>query len=98
MVRSSSEPLRGLRSWAKAAASKCLPSAGRRFGDVTGEGLLLVPTNGKPVANIVAIPDCNQTPEQLVGLAPGVPSESQYARRLAESGCRVMVPCSSIAR
>jgi dienelactone hydrolase len=62
------------------------------FGDVTGEGLLLVPTNGKPGADIVAIPDCNQTPEQLVGLEPGVPSESQYARRLAASGCRVIVP------
>jgi dienelactone hydrolase len=62
------------------------------FGDVTGEGLLLVPTSGNPVANVVAIPDCHQTPEQLVGLAPGVPAESQYARRLAESGCRVVVP------
>jgi dienelactone hydrolase len=62
------------------------------FGDVTGEGLMLVPTSGKPIANVVAIPDCNQTPEQLVGLAPGVPAESQYARRLAESGCRVIVP------
>jgi dienelactone hydrolase len=62
------------------------------FGDVTGEGLLLVPTSGKPIADVVAIPDCNQTPEQLVGLAPGVPAESQYARRLAENGCRVIVP------
>ncbi len=62
------------------------------FGNVHGEGLLLVPSNGKPVADIIAIPDCNQTPEQLVGLAPGVPSESQYARRLAECGCRVIVP------
>ncbi len=62
------------------------------FGDVTGEGLLLVPTNGKSVADLVAIPDCNQMPEQLAGLEQGVPSESQYARRLAESGCRVIVP------
>jgi dienelactone hydrolase len=62
------------------------------FGDVTGEGLLLVPTSGKPVADVVAIPDCNQTPEQLSGLAPGIPIESQFARRLAESGCRVIVP------
>src|SRR5687767_5957614 len=62
------------------------------FGDVTGEGLLLVPTEGKPVADVVAIPDCTKTPEQLVGLVAGVPRESQYARRLAESGCRVIVP------
>ena len=33
-----------------------------------------------------------QTPEQIVGLAEGVAEESQYARRLAESGCRVVVP------
>ena len=62
------------------------------FGDVTGEGLLLVPTGGKRVADVVAIPDCNQTPEQLVGLEPGLPAESQFARRLAESRCRVIVP------
>ncbi len=62
------------------------------FGDVTGEGLLLVPTKGKPAADVVAIPDADQTPEQIVGLAPGVARESQFARRLAESRCRVLVP------
>jgi dienelactone hydrolase len=62
------------------------------FGDVHGEGLLLVPTNGKPVADVIAIPDADQTPEQICGLADGVPAESQFARRLAESGCRVIVP------
>ena len=62
------------------------------LGDVHGEGLLLVPTAGPPVANVVAIPDCGQSPEQLAGLTAGVPPESQFARRLAESGCRVIVP------
>ncbi len=62
------------------------------FGDVSGEGLLLTPVNRTPVANVVAIPDADQTPEQLVGLTEGVPPESQFARRLAESGCRVIVP------
>ncbi len=61
------------------------------FGDVHGEGLLLVPT-GKKVADVVAIPDADQTPEMLAGLVTGVPAESQFARRLAESGCRVLVP------
>ena len=56
-----------------------------------GEGLLLEPS-AKPRANVVAIPDADWTPEQLVGVAPGVPRESQYARRLAEDGCRVIVP------
>lgn len=59
--------------------------------DLYGEGLLLVPTS-KPVADVVAIPDADQTPEMLVGLVDGVPLESQFARRLAESGCRVLIP------
>jgi dienelactone hydrolase len=62
------------------------------FGHIEGEGLLLVPRDRAPVADVVALPDADQTPEQLVGLAEGIPPESQYARRLAESGCRVLVP------
>jgi dienelactone hydrolase len=62
------------------------------FADVTGEGLLLVPKNGKPVANVIAIPDASLLPEQIAGLVPGVAQESQYARHLAEQGCRVLVP------
>jgi cephalosporin-C deacetylase-like acetyl esterase len=58
---------------------------------VDGEGLLLEP-KPKPVGNVVAIPDADWTPEMLVGLAPGVPTESQFARRLAENRCRVLVP------
>jgi len=55
------------------------------------EGLLLEPRD-KVVAAVVAVPDADQTPEQLVGLAPGSPAIAQFARRLAESGCRVLVP------
>src|SRR5439155_13685897 len=62
------------------------------IGDVHGEGLLLVPTGKKKVADVVAIPDADQTPEQIVGLVEGVPAKSQFARRLAENGCRVLVP------
>ncbi len=63
------------------------------FGDVYGEGLLLLPKGDKPIlADVVAIPDADQTPEQIAGLMPGVPPESQFARRLAENGCRVVVP------
>ncbi len=61
------------------------------FGDVTGEGLLLQPGDAG-VASVIVIPDADQSPEQLVGPVPGVPTESQVARRLAESGCRVIVP------
>jgi len=59
---------------------------------IHGEGLLLVPKGKKPIADIIAIPDADQTPEQIVGLTKGVHEDSQFARRLAESGCRVLVP------
>jgi len=57
------------------------------------EGLLLEPT-GPSVGNVIALPDCDVTPEVAVGLAPGIPAEGQFARRLAESGCRVLVPAA----
>ena len=61
------------------------------FRGVEAEGLLLAP-DGEAKASIVAIPDCDWTPEQLVGLQPGVPAAAQFARKLAEDGCRVLVP------
>jgi dienelactone hydrolase len=61
------------------------------FEGVDGEGLLLEP-KGKSVTNVIAIPDAGWTPEMLVGLSTGVPKEAQFARQLAENGCRVIVP------
>ena len=58
---------------------------------VDAEGLLLEPA-GVPWARVVALPDADWTPEMLVGLAPGIPAEAQFARRLAENGCLVIVP------
>ncbi len=58
---------------------------------VTGEGLLLEPSHS-PVGYVIALPDADQTPEQIAGLASGIAAESQYARRLAESGFEVLVP------
>ena len=62
------------------------------FGDVHGEGLLLVPTKAPRVADIIALPDAGMAPESLAGLTAGVDLDSQFARRLAESGCRVVIP------
>ena len=62
------------------------------FGDVHGEGLLLRPVGRDPIARLIAVPDADQTPEQLAGLTPGIPAASQFARRLAESGCLVVIP------
>ena len=58
---------------------------------VEAEGLLLTP-DGEAAADVVALPDCDCTPEALCGLAPGVPMPAQFARRLAENRCRVLVP------
>ena len=61
------------------------------LGGVHGEGLFLQP-KGEPRAFVVALPDADQTPEQLAGLAAGLPPEGQIARRLAAAGCQVVVP------
>jgi dienelactone hydrolase len=63
----------------------------RVFEGVSAEGLWLRPRN-TTVACVVAIPDADQTPEMLAGLAPGLAPERQFARRLAENGCEVLVP------
>jgi dienelactone hydrolase len=61
------------------------------FEGVFGEGLLLQPRTAAK-ARVVVLPDADQTPEMLCGLAPGVVPEHQLARRLAENGCLVLVP------
>ncbi len=61
-------------------------------GDMQSEGLLLVPRGRPSVASVIAIPDADHTPEMLAGLSKGVAPESQFARRLAENGCRVLIP------
>ncbi len=58
---------------------------------VFGEGLLLEPA-GEPTADVIVIPDADQSPEQLVGLVAGTPLANQLPRRLAIGGARVIVP------
>ncbi len=55
---------------------------------VTAEGLLLEP-RGAAVARIVALPDADQTPEDLAGRGKG---REAFAKKLAEAGCQVLVP------
>ena len=64
---------------------------GQGLPSVFGEGLLLTPRN-KILANVIVLPDADQTPEQVCGLTEGVGEGSQVARHLAESGFRVVVP------
>lgn len=61
------------------------------FRDVEGEGLLLRP-NETPKACVVALPDCDWTPEALAGLTADLPAGARFAQRLAEAGCLVVVP------
>ncbi len=64
---------------------------GAGLPSIYGEGLLLTP-KGAVVANVIVLPDADQTPEQVCGLVDGVLVPSQVARHLAEEGCRVVVP------
>src|SRR5437016_2358194 len=84
-------PVTGLEFDASTAApSEIATGAGYRvfavrwpvFDDLTAEGLLLEPDTA-PKARIVAIPDAGWSPEMLAGLAPGMDSSAQFARRLA---------------
>lgn len=54
-------------------------------------GLLLRPDR-QPLARVVAIPDADQSPEMLAGIATGIPRAAQFARRLVENGAQVVVP------
>lgn len=62
------------------------------LGAIHGEGVLLVPAGGRAVADVVALADADQIPEALAGLTTGVAPASQFARRLTENGCRVLIP------
>ena len=61
------------------------------FDGIFAEGLLLQP-DAAPASRVIAIPDADWSPEMLAGLHPGVDPGSQFARRLAESGCLVLIP------
>ncbi len=58
---------------------------------VFAEGLLVQPKQ-LPVACVIALPDADHAPEQLLGIAPGIDPSHQFARRLAEHGCEVLIP------
>ncbi len=63
------------------------------FDEVEGEGLLLEPKHNVPItAQIVALPDADWTPETIAGVTDELPQNTQFARRLAKAGCRVVVP------
>lgn len=60
-------------------------------GDIHGEGLLLRPADPNLKGNVVYVPDADQTPEQVCGLADVAP-EGSLPVALVEQGYRVVVP------
>ena len=63
------------------------------FDEVEGEGLLLEPMHNVPIiAQVVALPDADWSPEMIAGVTDDLPANAQFAQRLAKSGCRVVVP------
>lgn len=61
------------------------------FDDIHGEGLFLQP-KGQINSRIIVVPDADQNPEMLAGITPGLSPELQYARRLVENNCQVIIP------
>lgn len=57
------------------------------YKDVWGEGILVEP-NGDPRASLVLLPDADELPESIMGLAPG----NAYGVPLAEQGNRILIP------
>jgi dienelactone hydrolase len=61
---------------------------------VDGEGLLLLPGGEVILADVIAIPEASQSPEQISAICPlelASPT-SPFALQLAAAGCRVLVP------
>ena len=58
---------------------------------VFGEGLLVRPRS-EATNRVVYLPDADQTPEQTLGLAPGLTADMQMPLHLALKGVEVLVP------
>ena len=61
------------------------------FANVFGEGLW-VQQKENARGCCVIVPDADQVPEQLLGLAEGLPPEKQIAARLAAQGLDLLIP------
>jgi len=59
--------------------------------NIHGEGLFLKP-KVEAVGAVIALPDADWIPEDLVGLTESLPVDLQYARRLVENRFAVIIP------
>lgn len=56
------------------------------------EGLLVEPTHAKPNQRWIALPDADETPEQILGIGTAAPAHHQHLLQLARAGVTVLVP------
>jgi dienelactone hydrolase len=61
------------------------------FGDVEGRGVLLTPQGREPIADLILIPDINSSASNRI-FNDKDGGRTAYARHLAASGCRVLMP------
>lgn len=61
------------------------------FGQVHGEGILLTPRTKEVVGHIVALPHCDQSPEEIAGLTEKKDNDA-WALWLAHQGFEVAIP------
>ena len=63
-------------------------------GGIQAEGLLFEPKNGRPLVDVIALPDADQDPEELGAIEPyrNTHQTHPFAAEMALAGCRVLVP------
>ena len=66
----------------------------KTFGDTEAVGLLFEPSGSAPLADIIALPDADQDPEELGAMEPYSKNQRThpFAAEMALVGCRVLVP------
>ena len=66
----------------------------KTFGNTEAMGLLFEPSGSAPLADIIALPDADQDPEELGAMEPHAESQQThpFAAEMALAGCRVLVP------
>lgn len=58
------------------------------------EGLLVEPTGASASAAWIALPDADETPEDVLGLGNAAPAHHQHVMQLARAGVTILVPAS----
>ena len=66
----------------------------KTFGNTEAVGLLFEPSGRAPLADIIALPDADQDPEELGAMEPYFENQQThpFAAEMALAGCRVLVP------